>query len=327
VIRGTYKGLHATDSLHVVAPGEFILGYPDNRDNLPPGPTLPALEDHADLLPLVGDPAGFSTNRVDAPRDLGCNGSFLVIRQLEQDRHAFDTYCQSEAKRLENRLPAPYEVTADFIAAKMVGRWRDGSSLVRHPYNSKTGEKQKERQRAAGHAAAVATPSMPAAISNAHPDNNFLFGAEDPEALRCPFAAHVRRANPRDSLNPGSQEQIAISNRHRIMRVGRQYSPEGDQKPGLLFMCLNGDIERQFEFVQQSWVMNPSFHGLSRQKDPLLGDGQDGECGFTIPSRDGPVRLSEVPNFITTRGGGYFFMPGKRLIAYLSTEREDGHDD
>ncbi len=322
VIRGTHKALHAADSIHVVAPGEFVLGYPDNRDNLPPGPTLPALDDHANLLPLVGEPSGFSKNCVDAPRDLGSNGSFLVIRQLEQDRKAFDDYCEAEANRLEHRLPAPYEVTADFIAAKMVGRWRDGSSLVRHPYNSRSEEKIKEKKRQAYHTAAADTLNAPGAAapatSHAHPDNNFLFGAEDPEALRCPFAAHIRRANPRDSFNPGSEEQLAISNRHRIMRVGRQYCPDGEEKPGLLFMCLNGDIERQFEFVQQTWVMNPSFGGLSRQKDPLLGDGEDGECGFTIASRDGPVRLSEVPNFITTRGGGYFFMPGKRLIAYLS---------
>jgi hypothetical protein len=87
----------------------------------------------------------------------------------------------------------------------------------------------------------------------------------------------------------------------------------------LLFMCLNGDIERQFEFVQQTWLMSPSFHGLAHEKDPLLGDGEHGECGFTIASRDGPVRLSRVPRLITTRGGGYFFLPGKRLIDYLTS--------
>jgi deferrochelatase/peroxidase EfeB len=150
-----------------------------------------------------------------------------------------------------------------------------------------------------------------------HDDNDFLFGTEDPEALRCPFGAHIRRANPRDSLDPGSQDQIDISNRHRIIRVGRQYVPENGQKPGLLFMCLNGDIERQFEFVQQTWLMSPSFHGLSHEKDALIGDGKDNDSGFTIASRDGPLRLQQVPQVVTTRGGGYFFLPGKRLIDYL----------
>jgi hypothetical protein len=53
----------------------------------------------------------------------------------------------------------------------------------------------------------------------------------------------------------------------------------------------------------------------------VLGDGEAGACGFTIPSRDGPIALSPMPAFITTKGGGYFFMPGKRLIEYLLAPR------
>jgi deferrochelatase/peroxidase EfeB len=322
VIRGTYKGLRNADPIHLVEAGEFILGYPDNRGNMPPGPTLPATADTANLLPLSVTPAGFDRTVVEAPRDLGCNGSFLVIRQLEQDREVLDRFCEAESERLKDRLAAPYDVNADFIAAKLVGRWRDGSSLVRHPYQSRSAERDKEKTKATirptthpDNASAIERPVEPMEFG----DNNFLFGTEDPEALRCPFGAHIRRSNPRDSLVPGSKEQIDISNRHRIIRVGRQYVPEAGQKPGLLFMCLNGDIERQFEFVQQTWLMSPAFHGLSHEKDPLLGDGEHGECGFTIASRDGPVRLSRVPRVITTRGGGYFFLPGKRLIDYLSS--------
>jgi deferrochelatase/peroxidase EfeB len=149
------------------------------------------------------------------------------------------------------------------------------------------------------------------------PDNDFLFGAEDPEAKRCPFGAHIRRANPRDSLDPGNADQIAISNRHRITRVGRQYVPAPGQKPGLFFMCFCADIERQFEFLQQTWLKSPSFHGLACEKDPLLGDAQEGACGFTVPSPDGPIGLKPLPRFVTTTGGGYFFLPGRRLIDYL----------
>jgi hypothetical protein len=158
-------------------------------------------------------------------------------------------------------------------------------------------------------------------VSRKTSDNDFLFGTEDPEALRCPYGSHIRRANPRDSFDPGSNDQIGITNRHRIMRVGRVYQEKAGENPGLLFMCLNGDIERQFEFVQQTWLMSPSFHGLSCEKDPVLGDGEAGACGFTIPSRDGPIALSPMPAFITTKGGGYFFMPGKRLIEYLLAPR------
>jgi deferrochelatase/peroxidase EfeB len=334
VIRGTYKGLRNADPIHLVEPGEFILGYPDNRGNIPPGPTLAAIADPDNLLPLVGSVGGFGSTVVESDRDIGFNGSFLVIRQLEQDVSGFNTYCGEEANRLKSRLPWPYEFTDEFIAAKLIGRWRDGSSLLRYQYESRT-ESQREgslpvnetvRARTSRQAAIAApmnaTPTRTIAGSPARPtrrsgDNDFLFGTEDPEALRCPFGAHIRRANPRDSLDPGSNDQIDISNRHRIMRVGRLYQEKAGEKPGLLFMCLNGDIERQFEFVQQTWLMSPSFHGLSCEKDPVLGDGEVGICGFTIPSREGPIALKPIPAFVKTKGGGYFFMPGKRLIDYL----------
>ncbi|HEY2230075.1 MAG TPA: hypothetical protein VGI22_20515 [Xanthobacteraceae bacterium] len=353
VIRGTYKGMRNADPIHLVEPGEFILGYPDNRGNLPPGPTMPATADPENRLPLV-DTTDFARTSVECDRDVGFNGTFLVIRQLEQDKAGFDKYCADEAARFAGALPAPYNVTSEFIAAKLVGRWRDGSSLLRHPYDSRTAESVKyvapphETLRPLTNPASQAVIQRPASrpvpleptpsdakTGPAHldakmelrktygadrhvADNDFLFGTEDPEALRCPFGAHIRRANPRDSLDPGSNDQIDITNRHRIMRVGRRYDPQPGQKEGLLFMCLNGDIERQFEFVQQTWLKSPSFHGLSCEKDPLLVDGEAGMCGYTIASRLGPLRLSQVPLLIKMKGGGYFFLPGKRLIDYLS---------
>jgi deferrochelatase/peroxidase EfeB len=297
VIRGTYKGLRSGDPLHLVEPGEFILGYPDNRGNLPPVPSMPALYDPENQLPVLGGSTDFSLNSVNNPRDLGFNGSYLVIRQLEQDPEAFNGYLQSEAARLKQRLGPPYQIDADFLAAKLMGRWRNGAPLVRSPYSQS---------------------ASPEIIMN----NSFELGFEDPEGLRCPFGAHIRRANPRDSLNPGSTDQIAITNRHRIMRIGRKYAPGAGQKPGLLFMCLNGDLERQFEFIQQTWVLGNVISlscpiTLSGERDPVLG-GAEANTGFTIPTPDGPVKLSPTPGFVTTRGGGYFFLPGKRLINYLA---------
>lgn len=288
----------------------------------------------------------FDRTVVETPRDIGFNGSFLVIRELEQDVGRFDAYCDAEAARLSHSLPAPYQIDREFIAAKIVGRWRDGSSLVRNPYESRTSFRKKLARRVTALRAktrvivpisgaaldqrqsAPVVPPAPAASTGVGRkagstdgragDNAFLFGAEDPEGIRCPFGAHVRRANHRDSLDPNSADQIAISNRHRIIRVGRRYKAQPGGRDGLLFMCLNADIERQFEFLQQTWLMSPSFHGLSCEKDPLLGDAQEGRCGFTIPSRYGPLRLAPLPRFVTVKGGGYFFLPGKRLLAYLA---------
>lgn len=331
VIRGTYQGLRNPDPINLVEAGEFILGYPDNRGNLPPGPELMASDDPSALLPIRCDGhAEFTSDVADTPREIGRNGSFLVIRQLEQDHDAFWAYCEAEAHRLRHRLPNPYKIDKEFIGAKMIGRWTNGSSLVRNPYqpfdpspNALTHATRRPQSNPAGDAASIApatSPADPRPIGS-NPDladNDFLFGAEDPQGLRCPYGAHIRRANPRDSLDPSSQDQIDISNRHRILRVGRAYQPTEGQKPGLMFMCLNGDIERQFEFVQQTWLGSETFHGLSGERDPIAGNSGECSAGFTIPTRDGPVRLSQLSRFVTPRGGGYFFVPGRTLLEFLS---------
>ncbi|TIL81513.1 MAG: hypothetical protein E5Y89_08080, partial [Mesorhizobium sp.] len=131
---------------------------------------------------------------------------------------------------------------------------------------------------------------------------------------------HIRRSNPRDSLGEDRETQIQIGKRHRIIRVGRSYQKQ-DRKgakveKGLLFMCLNADIERQYEFMQQTWVSSTSFQGLVGEKDPTIGSRTcDGR--FTIPSWEGVTVLKGIPQFVTTRGGGYFFMPSKSALRYL----------
>ncbi len=301
LIKGSFKAAKAardTDPLHLVEPGEFVLGYPDNRGNLPPSPHLAAALDAEQYLSIGDGQWDFDAPIECVPRDLGRNGSFLVIRQIEQHVKAFDTYCAGASKALEDRFGNDVNVSAEFVGAKMIGRWKDGSSIIRWPYQSATNF----------YGAAKA------------PDNEFLLGAEDPEGTRCPFGAHVRRANPRDSLNPGSEQQIAISNRHRILRVGRVYEENGKQ--GLLFMCLNGDIERQFEFIQQTWALSSHFHGLDGEADPILA-ANGPNSRYTVPNRAGPVQLKAMPNFVTTRGGGYYFLPGKRFIDYLAQQSLD----
>jgi deferrochelatase/peroxidase EfeB len=203
----------------------------------------------------------------------------------------------------------------------MVGRWKDGTSLVRYPHRPGSVFQAKKRD-----------PN--AEREPAYPDNDFLFGSEDPQGQRCPFGAHIRRANPRESFSPGSQEQLDITNRHRILRAGRGYEAkgsgiDGSDKPGLLFMCFNSEIERQFEFIQQTWAMAWQFHDLENEVDPLLVRGLDKkalETGkdkralarMTIPTAEGPIFLTKLRDFVHLRGGGYFFVPSRSAIKYLS---------
>jgi len=58
-------------------------------------------------------------------------------------------------------------------------------------------------------------------------------------------------------------------------RPGREYgsellpeqalepAPEKERPRGLNFICLNANISRQFEFLQNAWVANTKFSGLS----------------------------------------------------------------
>jgi deferrochelatase/peroxidase EfeB len=337
-MRGTYRGLRNDDPIHLVEPGEFVLGYPDNHGNVPPGPTMDAAHDPGLHLPVSGRAQGFAETVAENPRLIGYNGSFLVIRQLQQHQEVFDAYCRAEGEKLAHAfadLPilSDPESMAEYVGAKMIGRWKDGSSLVRNPYlpasrlkaltghGSSAGTRPKSlphdpAAEAIDPSDAREAPSAPAIT----PDNDFLFGVEDPQGVRCPYGAHVRRVNPRESLSPGANQQIAISNRHRILRVGRGYlTDDGKRTEGLLFMCLNGDIERQFEFIQQTWMGSTKFHALSAEADPIAGRAVEGGDGFTIPTRRGPVGLSRLPQFVTVRGGGYFFMPGRQLLQYLAT--------
>ncbi|WP_159586709.1 cytochrome P450 [Chelativorans xinjiangense] len=285
VVTGTRRANAPVPSMHLVAPGEFLLGYKDESGFYPLTPTVPSSRDSCGALPAVESEHQPLFGAKSQLRDFGRNGSFVVVRQLEQHVETFHAYCRKAATMARSQTGNP-AINARWISAKMVGRWPDGTSLVRNP----NGRKARK------------------------PDNDFSYAAEDPLGLRCPFGSHVRRSNPRDSLGDDRETQIRLNNRHRILRCGRSYE-RGSEK-GLLFMCLNADIERQYEFMQQSWVSATTFHGLLAEKDPTIG-ANGGEGRFTIPSSDGSLVLTGLPEFVTTRGGGYFFMPSRSSLRYL----------
>ncbi len=203
---------------------------------------------------------------------VGRNGSYLVIRQLAQDVAGFRRF-------LEQATSDPAEQTR--LAAKMVGRWPSGAPLALSPNEDDP------------------------ALADA---NDFGYFDEDPYGFKCPIGAHVRRANPRDSLDPqpGSASSIAVGKRHRLLRRGREY------EHGLHFLCLNANISRQFEFIQHTWINNPHFAGLHDEPDPLVSPSAG--AAFRIPAEPVRRRVTGLPRFVTVRGGGYFFLPGVRAL-------------
>ena len=187
-------------------------------------------------------------------------------------------------------------ITTDWVKAKMLGRRQDGAPLL---------------DRGA---------PVPRSV---HPDNDFDFASDDVEGLRCPVGAHVRRANPRASLGHDDADSQTIVNRHRILRRGRPYrytAPSGKDEQGLMFVAVCGDLERQFEFVQQSWLNVPGFEDLRGEPDPIVGstEGVNPARGFTIPTAFGPVCFSGLKPFVEIKGGGYFFLPSRSALLFLA---------
>lgn len=277
------------DGPNSVPLGEFLIGHLNGHHEKAPGPVTPDAPAASGLPPHT---------LAEGFRDLGLDGSYLVVRQLKQDAAAFWRSMRQGAAKIAASDPENAAgVDATWLAERVVGRGVDGHLLCPGGY-------------------------LP---PDAHglPDNDFLFLARDRDGSGCPAGSHVRRANPRDSLAPKpklAQTLLDAANNHRILRRGRKYGPkladpthDDGADRGLLFMCLNTDIARQFEFVQQTWLLNQNFATLYDETDPLLGP----KGRMTI--RDTALRrVVDVETFVQLVGGEYFFLPSLPAVRYLA---------
>jgi Dyp-type peroxidase family len=238
-----------------LATGEVLLGYTDEDGTLPAAPLAP----------------------------FDRNGTFVVYRKLRMDPAAF--------RRFIHRAGYPAGPAA--LAAKIVGRWPDGTPLAR-------------------------SPDRP---DPACPINDFGY-KDDPLGLKCPHGAHVRRANPRDSSGFFDGR---LTNRHRIVRRGRAYGrplPPGLLEDdgidrGLVFVCFQADIWRQFETIQALWIDDGDPFGLGADKDFLVGEPHGTNGKMTIPGHP-PFFLRPQPRFVTMRGGEYLFQPSITALRHLA---------
>lgn len=281
-IAGYHPGASA---LHRVEAGEFILGYPNEYGQLTERPLLDLRRDPRGTLPR--DVAGAHK------ADLGRNGTYVVFRQLRQDVPAF----RATLDRLTRRADGSSDPEAQaLLAAKMVGRWPSGASLVEAPTSD-------ERDKSL--------------------ENEFRYHDADREGLRCPIGAHVRRANPRDALlpKPGTESSLAVNRRHRLIRRGRLYgarlAPDAldDADRGIMFVAVNANIGRQFEFIQHSWIADMRFNGMYGEADPIMGTHADNQ--FSIPMNPVRTRCTALPRFVNVAGSAYLFLPGLSALRFL----------
>lgn len=130
--------------------------------------------------------------------------------------------------------------------------------------------------------------------------NNFKYGNK---SGKCPFVNHIRTMNERDDVS-----------RSMIMaRRGIPYGPvsdiedTGEKKKGLLFMSFQNNIKSQFEASQLR---------ANEKKDPIIGQN----CTFAAEASCFGNNTENIQmvfkNFVTLKGGEYFFAPS---IPYLKT--------
>ncbi len=275
---GSHAGATHNDDENTIAPGEFILGQVNAYGE-------------ETYCPDVGN-----FRRPGRDFAFGRNGSYLVVREIRQDVAAFRSF---EGKATVG------------VVEKFVGRTRSGDPLR--------------------------------AVPPDRPDETFGFRVDDLEGFACPRGAHIRRANPRDSLGWNVASGVAASKLHRLLRRGRVYV-QGGECPrcslidsvqwstagagnnagalppcaeGLMFMALNADLERQFEFIQQRWISSPKFGDMWHDADPLLGRSPR---TFSMPDYQ-PIgtRANSTLPFTEVLGGGYFFLPSLSALDFVAT--------
>ena len=246
---------------------------------------------------LLGHPAPLPAIewRVPEPcRELGFQGTFNAFRVLGQDVAGFEDFLRSSAERLG--------CSAEEVAAKLCGRWRNGAPLVLAPTEAQSTD-------------------FPEADLN-------RFGYQEPDAdgSRCPIGSHIRRANPRDAriVQRGSNDVRGVL--RRGMPFGPRYEHDADGSEeyrnlprGLLGNFICASPAAQFEAMQSDWLnlglQDPRVTGTN---DPLAGnnDGATGSFEWTTSAGERVV-LRELPNFVRTLGGAYCFVPTLEAINWI----------
>jgi Dyp-type peroxidase family len=218
------------------------------------------------------------------PEVLSRNGSYLAYRRLHEHVALFRDYIRQNAATSDEQ---------ELLAAKFMGRWRSGAPLVLAP----------ERD----------DPELGADPMR---NNEFNYKEMDPHGYACPLGSHARRLNPRDTAH--------YMNRRRMIRRGATYgpalpegAPDDGVDRGIAAFIICASLVRQFEFAQNVWINDRTFHELGNEHDPICGT-QDGTLEFTIPQR--PIRkvLKGLPAFTNLKGGAYFFLPGINAMRYLA---------
>lgn len=243
-------------------------------------------------LVLVKDPYGFYKDRLG--EDKYGAGSFMVFRKLQQDVGQFRKHMTDLANKLglkgKDRQRA---------GAMVIGRFENGTPLAE---KSRAVDKQKQ-------------------------SNNFNY-INDPGGTKCPLHAHIRKVNIR--FKSKKKQDTEEFRDHRIVRRGMTYGTRaGEEVPqeevGLLFMCFQSDISKQFELIQSGWANVSNFPNRNKNGDypgidPLIGQDRGNVTNQHWPVKWGEDKLdpSVFRDCVTLKGGEYFFAPSVSFLRNLT---------
>jgi len=262
-------------------------------------------------LALLKDPGGSENGY----------GTYFVYRKLAQDVAGFHGDIKNAAAALAAQAGRPATpADVELAGAYTVGRFPDGTPVV--------------------------TQDVPGGRTG---PNNFNY-ADDVDGVKCPFHAHIRKANPRGDKLQQFGEPATHDRMHRIVRRGVSYGPitldpPPDADVGLLFVSAQSSIVSQFEFIQTQWANFDDFLRFGTGLDPVIGQAPDQkptvpqqwprEYGrFNQLSFSGPNPPSEVSPYVpyqfaewvTLRGAEYFFVPSLSFLATATSLAAAGKD-
>lgn len=255
---------------------------------------------------LLGHPNQYGGTYRLEPEALSTNSSFAAFRMLRQDAAAFERFLHDYG--------AQAGIDPELLAAKICGRWRNGTPLVLSPDSP--------------------TPEVPPEMIN-----DFDFISDDPVlddtfGYKCPVGSHIRRTNPRSMRVVGGGGHL-----HRIVRRAIPYGPPfdpahpDDAERGLVGWFINADLANQFEFIMGQWVNTDEFVMSVRGpdganparnisgEDPMAGINDPASSSFTLSSPGQPNRtITGFPCLVFTRGSAYCYLPSVTALRWLASQ-------
>lgn len=249
-------------------------------------------------------PSDVSPLELVLAKDTGGNGSmsygsYGAFLKLQINAGALKALEDEIAGKTQN---FPFKFSRELVRAYVIGRFTDGTPLSLS--EKRTGQATNDFD----YSEIIRRKQNP--------------GVQDDRlGARCPFHAHIRKANPR---HPDTKDI-------RIVRRGVFYA-HNDQEKGLLFHSFQRNLESQFEYILNNWMLNPySYYSDDNGKPVSVNSGADilfsrANDKYEIPAgwndlrekRTGQAATIVVPDQIVAfRGGLYFFAPSVSFFTKL----------